>query len=718
MSSNRSFGVNRRRYAVLFGTSALAALLGSAAVALPAHGAGPVSPPSPTPADTAVIREFALPAPSSYPTIVTEGPDGNLWFTESSANRIGRLSPRGDLTEFPIPTAGSYPVGITIGPGGQDLWFTEQTASKIGSITTSGLITEFALPHLAGPTDIVTGPDGKLWFTEQFGGRVGKMSPSGRLLAEFPTASFNISDITVGPDGNLWVTEGDPIIARLTTSGALTEFPLPSDPDILHTATGITAGPDGNLWFTETFADEIGRITPAGVVTTFPVPTTGSGAAEITVGPDRNLWFTENFTNRIGRITPAGAVTEVHIPTPLSGPWGITAGPGHKLWFTEQTAGKVASLDPATLQPPPGPCLVLTHSKVLTDDVGPCAGDGILVVASHVTLDLNGHRIVGSATRPGDFAGVHLKGVRDVTVTGGTVTSFDAGVWIDHGSANKVTRMNVHDNIGVPDPASLLGDGIVAFHSSRNVISHNLVTHNGIFDGVGILGLDSNRNRIEANTIARNTDSRVGDNVPGGGTGIIINPFLEQNNPRRGESLFGNDVVGNTITDNVNTGITNLSNRYGRIRDNEIEHNGFRPGGGLGGFPGNGIGVQALFRAIRTTHNEVSGNRSIANAANGIEILSEANRITGNVTDGNGANGTGVDLRDSTQDANFHFNCDSNVWLANRWGSGGFDPPCVTAGGSGPKLAARPGAPLAAAPPGGVGRAEPFSRGKQPAARR
>ena len=34
--------------------------------------------------------------------------------------------------------------------------------------------------------------------------------------------------------------------------------------------SGITAGPDGNLWFTEAAAT-IGRITPAGTVTEFPL---------------------------------------------------------------------------------------------------------------------------------------------------------------------------------------------------------------------------------------------------------------------------------------------------------------------------------------------------------------------------------------------------------------------------------------------------------------
>ena len=35
----------------------------------------------------------------------------------------------------------------------------------------------------------------------------------------------------------------------------------------------IVAGPDGNLWFTESDVHRIGRITPAGVITSFKLPT-------------------------------------------------------------------------------------------------------------------------------------------------------------------------------------------------------------------------------------------------------------------------------------------------------------------------------------------------------------------------------------------------------------------------------------------------------------
>src|SRR5262245_26204002 len=107
---------------------------------------------------------------------------------------------------------------------------------------------------------------------------------------------------------------------------ATVEFPIPQTNHGIFLG-GITTGPDGNLWFTEWSScisspsgcprDAIGRITTSGVVTDFPLPA-GSTARGITAGPDGNVWFVASGsvgfnppTNPyIGRITPSGTVTQ------------------------------------------------------------------------------------------------------------------------------------------------------------------------------------------------------------------------------------------------------------------------------------------------------------------------------------------------------------------------------------------------------------------------
>jgi sugar lactone lactonase YvrE len=201
-------------------------------------------------------------------------------------------------------TAGANPVHLCGADG--NMWFTESRGNRIGRITMAGVITEFSagLTSGAGPAGIAAGPDGNLWFTEYDGNRIGRITPLG-VVTEFSagiTAGALPSGITAGPDGNLWFTEySGNRIGRITT-GRVTEFSAGLTPG--GRPESIARGPDGNLWFTESRGNRIGRITPDGVITEFSAGlSAGASPAGITAGPDGNLWFTEYDGNRIGRIT-------------------------------------------------------------------------------------------------------------------------------------------------------------------------------------------------------------------------------------------------------------------------------------------------------------------------------------------------------------------------------------------------------------------------------
>src|SRR5260370_11230068 len=86
------------------------------------------------------------------PESIATGPDGNLWFTEFWANRIGRMTPSGALPEFPIPTPQSAPRGIVAGPDG-NVWFVESASlgSPIPWLTTTGVLTKS--PRAVSPND-------------------------------------------------------------------------------------------------------------------------------------------------------------------------------------------------------------------------------------------------------------------------------------------------------------------------------------------------------------------------------------------------------------------------------------------------------------------------------------------------------------------------------------------------------------------------------------
>jgi streptogramin lyase len=292
---------------------------------------------------TGAVTEFAIPTANSQSYAIAAGPDGNLWFAEVQANKIGRITPTGSATEFAVPTGFGEPDAITAGPDG-NVWFTELVGNKIGKITPAGAITEFPVPTgNCRPYGITLGPDGYLWFVELAGNKVGKITSDG-VVTEFtiPTANSQPYEITAGPDGNLWFTEDNGNkIGKISVTGTVTEFTIPTaDPE----PVSITAGSDGNVWFTEGNGNKVARITPSGSVTEYAIPTGNPRPYGITAGPDGSLWFTEYVGNKVGRITPAGVVTEYAIPTATSEPYGITPGPDGNLWFVESYANQIGRI--------------------------------------------------------------------------------------------------------------------------------------------------------------------------------------------------------------------------------------------------------------------------------------------------------------------------------------------------------------------------------------
>lgn len=61
------------------------------------------------------------------------GPDGALWFTHKTGNKIGRITTQGVVTDYAVPTASSSPFGITVGADG-NLYFTQQTGNRVGRV--------------------------------------------------------------------------------------------------------------------------------------------------------------------------------------------------------------------------------------------------------------------------------------------------------------------------------------------------------------------------------------------------------------------------------------------------------------------------------------------------------------------------------------------------------------------------------------------------------
>src|SRR5207245_8484196 len=133
--------------------------------------------------------------------------------------------------------------GITQGPDG-NLWFTEYANNAIAKVTTGGAVTTYTIPGTGNqPENIATGPDGNLWFVESSGTTpIGRFNPNTLVFTMFGLpggrSGSDVQDIVAGMEYNMWSTWGGSI-ARTTQAGPTTSFNLTSFP-AMHKADAIT----------------------------------------------------------------------------------------------------------------------------------------------------------------------------------------------------------------------------------------------------------------------------------------------------------------------------------------------------------------------------------------------------------------------------------------------------------------------------------------------
>jgi streptogramin lyase len=239
---------------------------------------------------------------------IAVGPDGVAWFTQNNFS-LGRITPTGTITQYPIPGNGFITSSIATSTDGS-VWFGESQVGRPGSssintiysMTPSGVATAHATK--GQPATIVAGQDGSILFTE---------------------ASFSLTNIGNYIPGGSW-------IGRIDSSGNLTEYSV--------SGGQLIEGPDGAIWYTT--SGGIARMTVDGVVTaTYPLG--NLTVTYIVAGSDGAIWFSDPEDNLIARMTTAGTITQYPLPTPNSSPGVLAATPDGAIWFTETTGfGRLA----------------------------------------------------------------------------------------------------------------------------------------------------------------------------------------------------------------------------------------------------------------------------------------------------------------------------------------------------------------------------------------
>ena len=135
------------------------------------------------------ITEFSIPSANANPRGISDSTYHVPCFAEFAADRIGCLE-NGKVVER-VLAPGSGPFSLCRDRNG-DLWFVEQTANRIGWVSFNGArslaetkLEEFSIPTPESePADIVSDAWGGVWFSEKAAGQVGYVS--GGRVTEFP----------------------------------------------------------------------------------------------------------------------------------------------------------------------------------------------------------------------------------------------------------------------------------------------------------------------------------------------------------------------------------------------------------------------------------------------------------------------------------------------------------------------------------------------------
>ena len=331
----------------------------------------------------AVATEF--PVSGGKPYDIVNGPGGNLWISvQGASGGIGVLTTTGSFSLF-TGISGNVQ-NVTYGPDG-NVWFTEPSANKVGRITPLGVVTEWPTTH-DKPWDIAAGPDGNVWFTAQGnGGAIGRITPLG-AISEFTaglTSASNPAGIVAASDGYLYFAEtAHHAIGKISTSGTIAELATPttsSAPD------GAAVGPDGNVWYVDSHNPaRLGRLAIQPEVAN----TSSSGVSDIgaTLAADigahaqsTQYWFeygttaaygdqtvhksagsgntVANFGSAVGGLSPS---TTYHFRVVASNGAGTTYGPD-------------ATLTTAAVPPPPPPPAKPSVANTVTSNVGQTDAD-------------------------------------------------------------------------------------------------------------------------------------------------------------------------------------------------------------------------------------------------------------------------------------------------------------------------------------------------------
>lgn len=199
------------------------------------------------------IASFALATPVARLGRLAVAPSGDVWFAETSLVSVTHLKD-GRLTRHIVGSFGgpspmdAAPFGVAIAPDGA-VWATLQSANKLLRIATGGEKLAVDVPtRTSGLGDVAIGADGAVWFLELAANKVGRFAHGRFEEFSVPTPRAGLTALAVAPDGAAWFTELRSGRLGRIHAGTLTEFPLPRSD---ARPFGIAVDGTNNVWYTD-----------------------------------------------------------------------------------------------------------------------------------------------------------------------------------------------------------------------------------------------------------------------------------------------------------------------------------------------------------------------------------------------------------------------------------------------------------------------------------
>jgi parallel beta-helix repeat protein len=294
---------------------------------------------------------------------------------------------------------------------------------------------------------------------------------------------------------------------------------------------------------------------------------------------------------------------------------------------------------PASAQPA---CPVVTHNFKLTSD---CKGP-MVIAKGRVHVDLHGHNV----TCDGFFGdtGVVVIGLSDVKIRRGAVTDCGTGVLLKGGGGHTLRSLQLFRNQFslFPNPPTFEtgedphGEGVLVSNSDANELRDIDAGRNSS----GLVFAGSSRNRIEGGSIHDNYNGHIasdGVSFSAGSNDNVLSGAEISGTGDNGVLVSGSDR--NSVRRNVVTEISFLGAGFGiAVRGSSI-------GNAIEANSATGNHLDGIVLGLAARASLVRGNTAFANAIGHLDRAS--------------------DLRDENA------SCDSNVWVANSFGTA--NQPCI-----------------------------------------